>query len=144
MRHKSRFRRLERLGDGWRNATARRYRRRHARRVLLNDNSAGGGPESGKDLDTSTPIDVLQQERGEEEIRARVERRMLDVVFENSSAETVPDEAFLQPGEKTRIQVGADYSEWAEDRRVQEVEHLACAGSHNRHASTGREFGGLN
>ncbi len=100
--------------------------------------------KSGEDFDTSTPVDVLQQERGEKEIRTRIERRMLDVVFEHSSGETVPGEAFSQTDEEARIQVGADYSERSEDRRVQEVEHLARAGSHNRDASAGRGFGGLN
>jgi hypothetical protein len=64
-----------------------------------------------------------------------------------SSSSTValrPCRAFSQTDEETGIQVGEDDSERAEDRGVQEIEHFACAGSHNRDASASRGVGGLN
>src|SRR5439155_26302605 len=96
---------LDSLGDGGRNPASGCYHGAHAGWILLNDDSAGGGAKSGKDLDTSTPVYVLQQERGEKEIRPRFERRVLDIVLENRGAQAMPDDTFLQAGEETPIQV---------------------------------------
>jgi hypothetical protein len=89
------------------------------------------------------PIYVLQHERGQKEIWAGFKRCMLDVIFEDSGGEATPNEAFLQAGEETPVQVGASYAERAEQSRVQEIEHLAGASSHNNHAAVGWGFRAL-
>src|SRR5690242_10474207 len=127
------------LGDRRRNAAAWRYRRSHARRVLLCDDATCGGAEPRKNFDHSPPIRMLQQERREQEIRPGFEYCMLDIVFQNTSAETMANEAFLKASEKAAVQVGARHTERAEQSRVQKIEHLAGTGSRNNNmAAIGR------
>src|SRR5438046_321489 len=121
MRNQGWMRDFDCLGDGGRNVAARRHRGSHARRVLLDDNAAGGGAEPGKDFDDSPPICMLQQERREKEVRPGFEHCMLDIVFQNGGAETIPNEAFLQSSEEAPVQVGARYAERAEQSWVQKI-----------------------
>ncbi len=97
--------------------------------------------KSGECLDAAAPFDVLQQERGQKEIRSGLDRRPLDVVFKDGGGQAVLRQALCQAHQECRVQVGEGQAEWPEDGGVGEIERLPGARADDHHATAHGRIG---
>ena len=109
----------------------------------MEDDAEGFGLELRDGGEGELRVDVLKEERGEEELGARRESGALDVVEENVAVEIVSREAIAKAREKIGIDVGIGEAVRAENFGIEEVEKLASAGSSDGDAGGGGELGGV-
>jgi len=131
------------FGDGRRERTAGGDGGRHVGRIFLEDDAEGFGLEVRDGGEGELDVDVLEEERGEEELRARRERRALDVVEENVAIEIVNGEAIAKAREKIGVDVGIGEAMRTEDFGIEEVEKLSGASPGDGYAGGGGSWAAL-
>src|SRR5271165_6222780 len=119
------------LGDRRRQAAARRDGRAHTWWVFLQNDAADSRPQPGERRHPPEPVNVLQQQRSQQQVGSWSERTLLDVVLNKLSYEPVLFQPFAQTCEENWIEVRACQPVPSKYCRVQEVEHLPRPGSGN-------------
>lgn len=96
----------------------------HARGIFLEHEATEPRPEARERFHTDAPIDVLQYQRRQNQIRRRSEPGSFEVVLDYRRRETPPGQAASEYLEESWVKVGEGEAKGAEDSGVEVVQHL--------------------